>query len=464
MFSKILIANRGEIALRIIRSARQMGIKTVAVYSESDRTSLHAILADEKVCIGPGRASDSYLGIPNILSAAEITQADAIHPGYGFLAENPRFAEICESSGIAFIGPPAPLIKLMGNKSEARQEMKKARVPIIPGSDTVIDDLAEAKKTAKKMGFPVILKAAAGGGGRGMRIARSPSQLDEQFAMAQHEAKAAFNDASLYIEKYLPKARHIEIQVVADKKGNVMALGERECSIQRKHQKLIEETPSPFVDEKLRRKIVSAAEHAARHIGYESLGTFEFLVDEKGKFYFMEANTRVQVEHPITEIAYGLDLIEEQIRIAAGEKLSIPEGLKMRGHTIECRVNAEDPMTFTPSPGTIDFLVFPGGQGIRVDSAAYQGWRIPPEYDSLLAKIIAHAPKRSLAIKKMQAALEMTAIVGIKTNIPLHLAILADSDFIKGDYDTQFMERFLAKNGSLSVAGKPGLLNLSSGS
>jgi len=447
MFSKILVANRAEIALRIIRSARELGIKTVAVYSESDRTSLHAILADEKICIGPGRASDSYLNVANILSAAEITQADAIHPGYGFLAENPRFAEICEASGITFIGPPAPLIKLMGNKNEARQEMRIAKVPIILGSDMIIDTLPEAKKIAKKMGYPIILKAAAGGGGRGMRIARSPSQLDEQFAMAQNEAKAAFNDASLYIEKYLPNARHIEIQVVADKKGNVVALGERECSIQRKHQKFIEETPSPFVDERLRGKMLKAAEDATRHIGYESLGTFEFLVDEKGKFYFMEANTRVQVEHPITEEAYGLDLIKEQIRIAAGEKLSIPDGLRMRGHTIECRINAEDPATFAPSPGKIDFLVFPGGPGIRVDSAAYQSWRIPSDYDSLVAKIVAHAPKRLLAIKKMQAALEMTAIVGIKTNLPLHLAILADSDFINGDYDTQFMERFLAKNG-----------------
>lgn len=447
MFSKILVANRAEIAVRIIRSARELGIKTVAVYSESDRTSLHAILADEKICIGPGRASDSYLNAANILSAAEITQADAIHPGYGFLAENPRFAEICEASGITFIGPPASLIKLMGNKSEARQEMRRAKVPIVQGSDMIVDALPEAKKIAKKMGYPIILKAAAGGGGRGMRIARSPSQLDEQFALAQNEAKAAFNDASLYIEKYLPNARHIEVQVVADKKGNVVALGERECSIQRKHQKLIEETPSPFVDERLRRKMLKAAEDAARHIGYESLGTFEFLVDEKGKFYFMEANTRVQVEHPITEEVYNLDLIEEQIRIAAGEKLSIPDALRMRGHTIECRINAEDPATFAPSPGTIDFLVFPGGPGIRVDSAAYQGWRIPPDYDSLVAKIIAHAPKRLLAIKKMQAALEMTAIVGIKTNLPLQLAILADSDFINGDYDTQFMERFLAKNG-----------------
>lgn len=447
MFSKILIANRGEIALRIIRAARELDIKTVAVYSESDKTALHTIMANEKICIGPGRATDSYLNIPNIMSAAEITKAEAIHPGYGFLAENPRIAETCESSGISFIGPSSSLIKLMGNKSQARQEMKKAKVPILPGSDKTIADLAEAKKLIKRMGFPVILKAAAGGGGKGMRIARSQAQLEEQFPLAQNEARAAFNDPSLYIEKYLPNARHIEIQVIGDKKGNVVAFGERECSIQRKHQKITEETPSPFIDDKLRRKMTKAAEEAAHHVGYESLGTFEFLVDEKENFYFMEANTRVQVEHPITEMVYGVDLIKEQIKIAAEEKLSIPDGLKMRGHAIECRINAEDPVTFTPSPGTIDFLVLPGGPGIRVDSAAYRGWQIPPDYDSLLAKICAQAPTRPLAIKKMQSALEMTAIVGIKTNLPLHLAILADSDFVSGSYDTRFMERFFQKNG-----------------
>lgn len=446
MFSKILIANRGEIALRIIRTARELGIKTVAVFSESDRSSLHAVLADEKICIGPGRASDSYLNIPNILSAAEITQADAIHPGYGFMAENPRFAEICESSGITFIGPPPSIIKLMGNKSLARQEMRKAKLSIIPGSDEIVEDITEAKKIAKKIGYPVILKAAAGGGGKGMRIARSQTQLEEQFSLAQNEAKSAFNDSSLYIEKYLPNARHIEIQVIGDKKGNVVALGERECSIQRKHQKIIEESPSPFVDERLRKKMVKSAEEAARSIGYESLGTFEFLVDEKKRFYFMEANTRVQVEHPITEMVYNIDLIKEQIAIAAGEKLSIPDDLEMRGHSMECRINAEDPVTFSPSPGTIDFLVLPGGAGIRVDSAAYQGWKIPPDYDSLVAKISALAPSRPEVIKKMQAAIEMTTVVGIKTNLPLHLSILSDSDFLNGQYNTQFMERFLGKN------------------
>jgi acetyl-CoA carboxylase, biotin carboxylase subunit len=445
MFSKILIANRGEIALRVIRACRELGLKTVAVYSEPDRNALHTVLADEKICIGPARASESYLNMPNLLSAAEITKADAIHPGYGFLAENARFAEICESSGIAFIGPSAPLIKLMGNKSLARQEMKRAHLPIIPGSDEIVQDLAQAKKVAKKIGFPVIIKAVAGGGGKGMRIARSLAQLEEQFGLAQTEAKAAFNDPSLYIERYMPFARHIEIQVIGDKHGHVTALGERECSIQRKHQKVIEESPSPAVDERLRRKLVKAAADAAEHIKYDSLGTFEFLLDEKEGFYFMEANTRIQVEHPITEMVYNVDLVQEQIRIAAGEKLSIQGDLKMRGHSVECRINAEDPVTYSPSPGTIDFLIFPGGHGVRVDSAAYQGWNIPPDYDSLVAKIAVQAPSRPLAIKKMQAALEMTTVVGIKTNLPLHLSILADTDFIQGKYDTQFMERFQQK-------------------
>ncbi|MGB8952694.1 MAG: acetyl-CoA carboxylase biotin carboxylase subunit [Candidatus Aminicenantales bacterium] len=445
MFSKILIANRGEIALRIIKAARELGVKTVAVYSESDRNSLHAMLADEKFCIGPNKASESYLNIPNLLSVAEITKADAIHPGYGFLAENPRFAEICETSGITFIGPPPSIIRLMGDKNRARQEMKKAKLPIIPGSEKVIEDMAEAKKVAQKIGYPVILKATAGGGGKGMRIARNPAQLEEQFPIAQGEAKAAFGDPSLYIEKYMSNARHIEIQVIGDKKGNIIAFGERECSLQRKYQKLVEETPSPFVDERLRKKMVKAVEEAAHHIGYESLGTFEFLVDEKKQFYFMEANTRVQVEHPITEMVYGINLVKTQIRVAAGYKLGFPFELQMRGHSIECRINAEDPETYVPSPGKIDFLVLPGGEGIRVDSAAYCGWQIPSDYDSLLAKVVAFAPSRFLAIKKMQAALEMTTIVGIKTNIPLHLKILANTDFIEGNYNTQSMEKFFQK-------------------
>jgi acetyl-CoA carboxylase biotin carboxylase subunit len=443
MFSKILIANRGEIALRVIRAARELGYKTVAVYSEADRNCLHTLLADEKVCIGPARASESYLNIPNLLSASEITKADAIHPGYGFLAENPRFAEICETSGITFIGPPASIIRLLGDKNRARQEMKKAKVPVIPGSDKIIDDLAEAKKNAQKIGFPVILKAAAGGGGKGMRIARSSTHLEEQLPIAQNEAKAAFDDPSLYIEKYIPNAHHIEIQVLGDRHGNVLALGERECSVQRKYQKIIEETPSPFVDERLRKKMMAAVERAAEYLGYQSLGTFEFLVDEDKAFYFMEANTRVQVEHPITEAVYNIDLIKAQIRMAAGEKMPVRQDLFMIGHAIECRINAEDPGTFVPSPGKIDFLVFPGGEGIRVDSAAYCGWQIPPDYDSLLAKIIAIAPTRKVAVKKMLTALEMTTIVGIKTNLPLLINILSSRNFNDGNYTTQFLEKFL---------------------
>ncbi|MGD8536770.1 MAG: acetyl-CoA carboxylase biotin carboxylase subunit, partial [Candidatus Aminicenantes bacterium] len=419
--------------------------KTVAVYSEPDKNSLHTMFADEKICIGPGKASESYLNIPNLLSAAEITQADAIHPGYGFLAENPRFPEICETHGITFIGPSAHLIRLMGDKNRARQEMKKAKLPVIPGSDKIIEDITEAKSTAKKIGFPVILKPAAGGGGKGMRIVRSAIKLDEQFSIAQNEAKAAFGDPSLYIEKFFPGARHIEIQVIGDKKGNVIAFGERECSIQRKYQKLIEETPSPFIDEKIRRRMIKAAQEAAHFVDYQSLGTFEFLVDDRKNFYFMEANTRVQVEHPITEMVYDIDLVKEQIKVAAGEKISFPHVMKMNGHSIECRINAEDPKTFIPSPGKIDFLVLPGGAGVRVDSAAYSSWQIPLYYDSLVAKIIVKAPSRKEAIKKMFIALESMILVGIKTNIPLHLNILSNSDFIKGNYDIQFMEKFLKK-------------------
>ncbi len=445
MFSKILIANRGEIALRIIRSAKELGLKTVAVYSEPDRNALHTMLADEKVCIGPAKAAESYLSIPNILSAAEITKADAIHPGYGFLAENPRFAEICETSGITFIGPSAEVMSLMGDKSRARQEMKKAKLPITPGSDTIVADIDEAKRLGKKIKYPLILKAASGGGGKGMRIVRAPATLEEQFSIAQYESKAAFGDPSLYMEKYIEGARHIEIQVIRDAQGRSLAFGERECSIQRKHQKVIEETPSTFIDEKTRRRITKAVEDATSFIDYQSLGTFEFLVDEQKNFYFMEVNTRVQVEHTITEMTYGIDLIKEQIRLAAGEKLSLPQDLRMQGHSMECRINAEDAETFIPSPGKIEFLVLPGGQGIRVDTAAYEGWIIPPDYDSLVAKIVAVAPSRKEVINKMRTALEMTTIVGIKTNIPLHMSILANSDFKKGRYDIQFLESMLDK-------------------
>ncbi|HOP60514.1 MAG TPA: acetyl-CoA carboxylase biotin carboxylase subunit [Candidatus Saccharicenans sp.] len=444
MFSKVLVANRGEIALRIIRSCKELGIKTVAVYSEADRRSLHVMLADEAICIGPPKASESYLNIPNIISAAELTKAEAIHPGYGFLAENAKFAEICENSGFVFIGPPPDIIRLMGDKNRARQTMKKAGLPVVPGSDLVLEDISEAKKVAQKIGYPVIIKAAAGGGGKGMRICRTPSDLEEMFPMAQNEAKSAFGDPSLYIEKYITGAHHIEIQVIGDKTDQVIVFGERECSAQRKYQKIIEESPSPFIDEKTRRKMMKATQEAAEKIHYKSLGTFEFLVDEKKRFYFMEANTRVQVEHPITEMVYGINLIKAQIRAAAGEKVSFPIDLEMRGHAIECRINAEDPETFIPSPGKIDFLVFPGGEGIRVDSAAYAGWEIPPYYDSLIAKIIAYAPSRVLAISKMKAALETTTIVGIKTNIPLLLNILSSTDFVNGNYTTQFVEKFLS--------------------
>lgn len=445
MFSKILIANRGEIALRIIRSAKELGLKTVAVYSEPDSTSLHTMLADEKICIGPAKASESYLNIPNILSAAEITKADAIHPGYGFLAENPRFAEICETSGITFIGPTAEVMRLMGDKSRARQEMKKAKLPVTPGSDAIMADLDDAKRMAKKIKYPVILKAASGGGGKGMRIVRTPSALEELFSIAQYEAKASFGDASLYMEKYIEGARHIEIQVIRDSHGHSLAFGERECSVQRKHQKVIEETPSPFIDEKTRRRITKAVEDATSFIDYQSLGTFEFLVDDQKNFFFMETNTRVQVEHPITEMVYGIDLIKEQIRLAAGETLSLSHDLRMQGHSLECRINAEDAETFIPSPGKIEFLVLPGGQGIRVDTAAYEGWVIPPDYDSLVAKIVAVAPTRREVIDKMRTALEMTTIVGIKTNIPLHMNILSNSEFKKGRYDIQFLENMLEK-------------------
>lgn len=445
MFSKILVANRGEIALRVIRSARELGIKTVAVYSEADKSSLHTLLADERICIGPAKASESYLNIPNLLSAAEITKADAIHPGYGFLAENPRFAEICEQSGIAFIGPPASIIRLMGDKNRARVAMKKAGLPIIPGSDAILEDIQQAKKVAHKIGFPVILKAAAGGGGKGMRICRNGAQLEEHFPVAQNEAKNAFNDPSIYLEKYISGSHHIEVQVIGDKKGRVTAFSERECSVQRKYQKLVEETPSPFIDERIRKRLVKEVEDAASEIGYQSLGTFEFLVDEKKRFYFMEANTRVQVEHPITEMVYGINLIKAQINAAAGVNISFPYELQRRGHAIECRINAEDPDTFVPSPGKIDFLVLPGGEGIRVDSGAYTGWQIPPDYDSLIAKVIAFAPSRPLAIRKIRTALETTTIVGVKTNIPLLLSILSNTDFMDGNYNTSFMEKFLEK-------------------
>ncbi|MFQ6081754.1 MAG: acetyl-CoA carboxylase biotin carboxylase subunit [Candidatus Aminicenantia bacterium] len=445
MLSKVLIANRGEIALRIIRACKELGLKTVAIYSEADKNSLPVLLADEKICIGPARAIDSYLNIPAIISAAEITKADAIHPGYGFLAENPRFVEICETSGIKFIGPPAEIIRLMGDKQKARQTMQKAKLPVIPGSKEIVTDLKEAKKIISQIGYPVMLKAVAGGGGKGMRIVYSPKQLEDSFRIAQSEANAAFGNSSLYLEKYLEEARHIEVQIIGDSTGKVIVLGERECSIQRKHQKIIEETPSPVVDDRLRKKMIKEVEEAAESIGYQSLGTFEFLLDENKNYYFMEANTRIQVEHPITEMVFGVDLLKEQIKLAAGEKFSIKKNIEMKGHSIECRINAEDPETFAPSPGKVDFLALPGGPGVRVDTAIYCGYEIPPFYDSLIAKIIVHAPTRPEAINKMRVALETATIVGVKTNIPLHLNILSNTNFRKGKYTTYFMNKFLPK-------------------
>ncbi len=440
MFKKVLISNRGEIALRIIRALNELGVKSVLVYSKADERSLPVMLADEKICIGPARSSESYLNIPAIISAAEISRAEAIHPGYGFLSENPLFAEICETSSIVFIGPPSSIIQLMGDKSNARQTMKKAGLPILEGSEEPVSSISEARKIASKIGFPLILKAVAGGGGKGMRVVRNKRELEEAFPVAQSEAESAFSNPALYIERYLEGARHVEVQIMADNYGNVVAVGERECSVQRKHQKIIEETPSPALDERKRRKLLRLSEKAAKEIGYKSLGTFEFLVDKYGEFYFMEANTRIQVEHPITEMVTGIDLVKEQIKMSAGEKLNLNHEPVSSGHSIECRICAEDPETFTPSPGRIDFLYLPSGFGIRVESAIYTGYEIPPYYDSLIAKIIVHAPTRIEAIRKMKSALRSTIIVGVKTNIPLHLRILDHPSFIKGDYDIHFLE------------------------
>lgn len=445
MFEKVLIANRGEIALRIIRALNEVGVKSVLVYSKADEKSLPVMLADEKICIGPPRSKESYLNMPAIISAAEISGAEAIHPGYGFLSENPLFAEICETSNLVFIGPPSSIIKLMGDKSNARQTMKKAGLPILEGSEEPVSSISEARKTASKIGFPLILKAVAGGGGKGMRVVRNKRELEEAFPVAQSEAESAFSNPALYIERYLEGARHVEVQIMADNYGNVVAVGERECSIQRKHQKIIEETPSSALDERTRRKLLKLSEKGAKEIGYKSLGTFEFLVDKHGEFYFMEANTRIQVEHPITEMVTGIDLVKEQIKMSAGEKLKLNSEPAPRGHSIECRICAEDPETFTPSPGRIDFLYLPSGFGIRVESAIYTGNEIPPYYDSLIAKIIVHAPTRIEAIRKMKSALRSTIIVGVKTNIPLHLRILEHPSFIKGDYDIHFLENLLSE-------------------
>ena len=440
---KILIANRGEIACRIIWTCKEMGIKTVAVHSEADREALHVRYADEAVCIGAAPSAQSYLNIPAIISAAEITNVDAIHPGYGFLAESETFAKICEDCNIKFIGPKPNVIGMMGDKVEARRTMKAAGVPILPGSPDPIESADEAKTLALDIGFPVIIKAAAGGGGRGMRIVRSAEELPNQLEMAQAEALAAFKNGAVYIERYIERPRHIEIQVLADEHGNCIHLGERECTIQRRHQKLLEEAPSVAISPELRAEMGAVAVNACKEIGYSSAGTFEFLLDEDGSFYFMEMNTRIQVEHPVTEMVTLADIVRNQIMIATGEDLGyLQEDVQIVGHSIECRINAEDPEKFTPSPGKITAFNIPGGPGVRVDTAVYPGYVVPPYYDSMIAKLIVHARNRELAIARMQRALDVMVVEGIKTTIPLHQKIMADERFRKGDFSTKFMEEF----------------------
>lgn len=446
MFRKVLIANRGEIALRVIRACRELGIRTVAVYSEADRESLHVRFADEDVCIGPPPARESYLNIPRIIAAAEITGADAIHPGYGFLAENAEFSEICQKSDLTFIGPTPEQIRLMGDKAAARRTMKQVGVPIVPGTDA-IDDADEALAAAEEIGFPVLIKAAAGGGGKGMRVARDADEFVRQFTMARNEAGAAFGDESVYLEKYLARPRHIEFQILGDQHGRVIHLGERDCSIQRRHQKLIEEAPSPALTPELRARMGEAAVRGAQSIDYVGAGTIEFLLDEDGSFFFMEMNTRIQVEHPVTEMCTGFDLIKEQIRAAAGLPLSIPEGeIELRGHAIECRINAEDPeRNFAPSPGTITTFHPPGGPGVRLDTHVYAGYRVPPFYDSLLAKLIVHGSTRQEALARMRNALATFVVEGVHTTIPFLLELMDHPDFVAGEVDTKFLERLFAE-------------------
>ena len=444
MYKKILIANRGEIALRIIRACHELGLKSVAVYSTADEYSLHVKFADEAVCIGPPQSSESYLNIPRIIAAGEITNSDAIHPGYGFLAENAEFSKICEENGFAFIGPNSDIINSMGDKAQAKKTMSAAGVPIIPGNEGILKNAAEAKALAKEMGYPVMLKASAGGGGRGMRLVHEEKYLEQLYTTASNEALTAFNNGNMYIEKFIENPRHIEIQILADSHGNVVSLGERECSIQRRHQKLIEEAPSPAVDNDLRKKMGKAAIKGAKAVNYVGVGTIEFLLDKNKKFYFMEMNTRIQVEHPITEMVTGVDLIKQQICMHAGEKF--PKYLydfKLRGHSIECRINAENPgMNFAASPLLITSYHMPGGKGVRIDSHAYAGYKIPSQYDSLIGKMIVHSPNREEAINRMERALEETIIEGPKTTIPFHQEIMKNNKFRSGDFDTSFLETF----------------------
>jgi len=448
MFQKILVANRGEIALRIICACKELGIATVAVYSEADRNSLHVRFADEAVCIGPPRSSESYLNIPHVISAAEITNVDAIHPGYGFLSENANFAKVCEASEITFIGPKPEVIEMMGEKDRARREMKTAGLPTIPGSDGVVEGEEQLAKEAHRIGYPLILKAAAGGGGRGMRMVKSEQDLLAAYQTARSEAQQAFGTPDVYMEKLLEHPRHIEIQVLGDQHGKVIHLGERECTIQRRHQKLVEESPSPVLDAKRRKELGGKVTRALEKIGYTNAGTVEFLLDVDGAIYFIEMNTRIQVEHPVTEFVTGVDLVKAQIRVAAGEKIEDAAGeISFSGHSIECRINAEDPETFVPSAGRITTFQAPGGTGVRVDSAAYTGALIPPYYDSLVAKLIVKGRDRGEAIGRMKRALEMFVIEGIKTSIPLQRRIMADADFASGKFDTHFIEKLVNTNG-----------------
>jgi acetyl-CoA carboxylase, biotin carboxylase subunit len=446
MFRKVLVANRGEIALRVLNACRELGIRTVAVYSEADRNALHVRFADEAICIGPPRLTDSYLNVPAVISAAEIADVDAIHPGYGLMSESANFAEVCRASNIKFIGPPPEVTRLMGEKEKARQAMKKAKVPILPGSDGIIPTVEEAQVWAKKVGFPVILKAKAGGGGRGMRIVRTPDELPNYFHAATAEASNAFGNGELYMEKFIEQPRHIEFQMLADEHGNVASLFERECSIQRRHQKLIEEAPSLQVSPRLREELGRTLCRCLSDIGYQNAGTVEFLMDADHQLYFIEMNTRIQVEHPITEAITGVDLVKAQLRIASGERLDavLPHKLEIRGHAIECRINAEHPRKFTPSAGQITAFNVPGGNGIRVDTAQYAEGIIPPYYDSLIAKLIVHGCDRAEAIAKMERALRQFIVQGVETSISLHQGIFQDPAFRAGEFDTGFMERFLA--------------------
>jgi len=451
LFEKILIANRGEIAVRIIRACKELGLKTVAIYSDIEKDSLHVRLADESVCIGPATASQSYLNIPAILSAAEITDSDAIHPGYGFLAENYHFAEACVTSGITFIGPTPENIRIGGDKAKARQTMRRKGVPVVSGSDGPVATEELAMKVSKKIGFPIVLKASAGGGGHGMKIVKEEKDLEQAFYIAQREALTAFGNSELYIEEYIPELRHVEVQIMADNKGNIVHLGERDCSIQRRHQKLIEESPSSIsTTEKFKKRIGDLGVKAARAIKYKNIGTVEFIVDPKGNMYFIELNTRVQVEHPVTEAVSGVDIIKEQIKLAAGFPLEYKQSkIRPTGHAIECRINAEDSERFIPSPGRITFLSLPGGQGVRVDTAIYSGYVVPSQYDSLIAKLIVHAENRAEAIIKMRRALDEFIIEGVNTTIPFHKKVLSSPEFINGNFDTNFVAKINGRNGEV---------------